>query len=79
MNLSGKQRKRFLWILLVPLIFLLIGGTVLYFLVVHHFKEGVSYIISKESKGKYAFYASEAELSFRHKSILPKNAFHYTP
>lgn len=79
MNLSRKQRKRFLWILLVPLLFLLISGTVLYFLVVHHFKEGVSYIISKESKGKYAFNASEAELSFRHKSIRLKKAVLYTP
>ena len=79
MNLSGKQRKRFLWILLVPLIFLLIGGAVLYFLVAHRFKEGVSYIISKESKGKYAFNASEAEVSLRHKSIRLKKAALYTP
>src|ERR1700754_1889686 len=79
MNLSVKHRKRFFWILLIPLIFLLVGGAVLYFLVVHHFKEGVSYIINKESKGKYAFNASEAELSFRHKSIRLKKAVLYTP
>ncbi|HTI89906.1 MAG TPA: hypothetical protein VL727_04920 [Puia sp.] len=79
MNLSRKQNRRLLWILLIPFILLLTGGAVLYFLVVHHFKEGVSYIINKESKGKYAFDASEAELSFRRKSIRLKKAVLYTP
>ena len=79
MNLSGKQRRRLLWILLIPLFFLLIGGAVLYFLLVHRFKEGVSYIISKESKGRYVFDASEAEFSFQHKSIRLKKAVLYTP
>jgi len=79
MNLSGKQRKRFLWILLIPVILLLIGGAVLYFLVAHRFKEGVSYIISKESKGRYAFNASEAEVSLRDKSIRLKKAVLFTP
>lgn len=79
MNLSGKQRKRLLWILLVPLFFLLIGGAVLYFLLVHRFKEGVAYIISKESKGRYAFSANEAEFSLQHKSIRLKKAVLYTP
>lgn len=79
MILSRKLKKRFLWALLIPVISLLIGGSVLYFLIVHRFKEGVSYIITKESKGRYAFNASEAEFSLRHKSIRLKKAMLYTP
>ena len=79
MNLSTKQRKRLLWALLIPVICLLAGGSILYFIVVHRFKEGVSYIINKESKGRYAFDASEAEFSLRHRSIRLKKAVLYTP
>lgn len=79
MNLSTKLGKRFLWVLLIPVICLLAGGSILYFLLVHRFKEGVSYIIGKESKGRYAFDASEAEISLRHKSIRLKKAILYNP
>jgi hypothetical protein len=65
-------------ILLIPIVCLLAGGTIFYYLLVHRFKEGLQYIVNKESKGRYAFDASEAEFSFQHRSILLKRSVLYT-
>ena len=77
MNLSAKAKKRIVWALLLPFICLLFGGAVLYFLVVHRFKEGVQYIVKKETKGRYAFNASEADVSLWDGSIRLKKAILY--
>jgi len=79
MHLSAKTKKRIGWVLLLPFICLFIGGGILYFLLVHRFREGVQYIVSKESKGRYAFTAGEAEVSLQNRSIRLKKAILFSP
>jgi hypothetical protein len=77
MNLSPKLKKRVLWVFLFPVLFLLLAGAIVYFFVVYRFKGSVKFIINKESKGKFAFDASDATLSVWHRSILLKNSVLY--
>ena len=53
---------------------LLAFGGVLYYLLVVRFKEGLRYLVTKESKGKYIFDANKADISLWNKTILLKGA-----
>jgi hypothetical protein len=77
MNLSPKLKKRILWVFLLPVLFLLLAGAIIYFFAVYRFKDSVKFIIDKESQGKFAFDASDATLSIWHRSILLKNSVLY--
>ena len=77
MNLSPKLKKRVLWVFLLPVLFLLLAGAIIYFFAVYRFKDSVKFIIDKESKGRIAFDASSATISIWHRSILLKNSVLY--
>ncbi len=79
MHASRKLKKRSLWVISIPILFLLTAGGILYFFIVYRFKDGIKYILNKESNGKFAFDASDAEISLWHGSIRLKNAVLYTP
>jgi len=77
MHLSSKLKKRILLLFMLPALFLLVCVGVLYFIVVHRFKDSIKFIVNRESKGRYAFDAGEADLSLRNKSILLKESVLY--
>src|SRR5882762_3400786 len=77
MHLSSKLKKRILLLIMLPALFLLVCVGVLYFIVVHRFKDSIKFIVNRESKGRYAFDAGEADLSLRNKSILLKESVLY--
>jgi hypothetical protein len=57
-------------VFILPVFCLLVGAGVLYYLLMTRFKEGLQYLVTRESKGKYAFDASEANVSLWNKTIL---------
>jgi len=63
MKRSARSKKRLLLITLVPVGCLLIAAGALDFLIHYRFKESISYLVDRESKGRYAFDAREATIS----------------
>lgn len=78
MNLSSKLKKHILWVFLLPVLFLLVVGGIVYFFAVYRFKDSIKFIIDKESKGKFSFDASDATLSVWNRSILLTNSVLYS-
>ena len=72
-----KLKKRVLFLLTLPVFFLLIGGGLLYFFMVHRFKDSLKFIVNRESKGRYAFDAGDAQLSVWNKTIILKESVLY--
>jgi hypothetical protein len=79
MHFSPKLKKRILLLFTLPALFLLVGVGLLYFVVVHRFKDSIKFIVNRESKGMYAFDAGEANLSLWNKSIQLKESVLYSP
>ncbi len=79
MHFSPKLKKRILLLAVLPALFLSGGVGLLYFVVVHRFKDSIKFIVSRESKGRYAFDAGEANLSIWNKSIQLKESVLYSP
>ena len=63
MKRSFRLKKRFLLFTLLPVGCLLIAAGALDFLIHYRFKESLSYLVDRESKGRYAFDAREATIS----------------
>lgn len=72
MNLSRRQKK---WtiILLIPIVLLFILGGVLHYLIAFKIKDIAKYAVYKESKGIYSFDASSIDVSIWKKTIVLKN------
>ena len=64
--------KRFF--LFLVLLAVIVAG-LLYYIVIHNFKESIQYIVTSESNGKYEFDARTATVSLRQKQIIFKDAF----
>src|SRR5882757_10494032 len=69
-GVSAKRKRRVLLFCSIPLCCLLVCGGLLYYFLVVRFKESLRYLVTKESKGKYAFDASEAKVPLSNKTIL---------
>ncbi len=74
-----KLKKRIGLLLLLPILFLLISGGLLYFFMVHRFKDSLKFIVNKESRGRYTFDAGDAQLSVWNKTIVLKESVLYNP
>ncbi|HWK07549.1 MAG TPA: hypothetical protein VNS58_28150 [Puia sp.] len=72
-----KLKKRVLFLLTLPVLILLIGGGLLYFFMVHRFKDSLKFIVNKESRGRYVFDAGDAQLSVWDKTIVLKESVLY--
>jgi len=77
MKISAKLKKRILLAGILPVAGLLIIGGLLYFFLVYRFKDNIKYIVNKESNGRYAFDASEANISFWNKTVLLRGSVLY--
>ena len=64
MKRSARLKKRILLIFLIPVGCLLVAAGALEFLIHHRFKESLSFLVTRESKGEYAFNAREASISW---------------
>jgi len=62
MKLSPGHRKRILLLFALPVFFLLVCAGIFYYILIFRFKDSLRYIVTKESKGRYSFDASEAEI-----------------
>lgn len=78
MYFSPKLKKRILLLFMLPVLLGLLGVGVLYFVMVHRFKDSLKFIVDRESKGRYAFDAGEATLSVWNKSIRLKESVLYS-
>jgi len=72
MNLSPRQKK---WtiILLIPFVLLFILGGILHYLIAFKIKDIAKYAVYKESDGMYSFDASSIDVSIWKKTIVLKN------
>src|SRR5882757_1627129 len=71
---SKRRNRRILLACAIPVFCLLVGGGTLYYLLVVRFKESLRYLVTRESKGKYTFEASEANVSLWNKTIQLRGA-----
>ena len=74
MKRSARLKKRILFLSLIPVGCLLIAVGALEFLIHYRFRESISYLVARESKGQYAFHAREAGISFRTGTITLKGS-----
>ena len=74
MKRSARLKKRILFLCLIPIGCLLIAAGALEFLIHYRFRQGISYLVARESKGQYAFYAREAGISLRTGAITLKGS-----
>ncbi|MEO6917424.1 MAG: hypothetical protein ABI151_18870, partial [Chitinophagaceae bacterium] len=73
MKTEGKNKKHFFRKLVIFFsVFLVAIIGILYYIVVHRFKESLQFLVTKESAGKYAFDADKATVSFFDKTITLK-------
>ncbi|HEV2479785.1 MAG TPA: hypothetical protein VGS79_08965 [Puia sp.] len=72
MKRSARLKKRFLLIFLIPVGCLLIVATD--FLIHYRFRESISYLVTRESKGQYAFDARDASISLWRGTVILKGS-----
>ncbi|MDQ2864091.1 MAG: AsmA family protein, partial [Bacteroidota bacterium] len=72
MNPRSRYKKIIGRILIIFLVTVVAIIGLLYYLVVHRFKESIKYIVNNESNGKYAFDADKATVSFFNKTVTLK-------
>ncbi|HWH62460.1 MAG TPA: hypothetical protein VNS50_04280 [Ginsengibacter sp.] len=74
MSALSKYKKVFIRGAIILLTIIICSIGILYYLVVHKFKESIQYVVNKESNGKYEFKADKANLSLFQKTITLTNA-----
>jgi len=74
MKRSARLKKRLLFISLIPAGCLLIAAGALEFLIHYRFRESISYLVARESKGQYAFDAREATISLWKGTVILKGS-----
>jgi hypothetical protein len=71
---AGSKKRLVLLIFLIPVACLLVAAGTLEFLIHYRFKESIGYLVTRESKGQYAFHASEASISLWRGTVLVKGS-----
>src|SRR6185437_11714780 len=74
MKRSARLKKRFLLIFLLPAGCLLTAAGASDFLIHYRFRESISYLVTRESKGRYAFNAREASISLWRGTVILKGS-----
>lgn len=74
MKRSARLKKRFLPIFLRPAGYLMIAAGALDFLIHYRFSESISYLVARESKGRYAFSVREASISLWRGTVILKGS-----
>jgi len=74
MKRSARLKKRFLLIFLLPAGCLLIAAGASDFLIHYRFRESISYLVARESKGRYAFKARDASISLWRGTVILKGS-----
>ena len=72
MKRSARLKKRLLLLFLIPMFLLVAALGVFWFFIHFRFKDSIKYLVARESKGRYAFDASEASFSFWKGTITVK-------
>ena len=77
MKRSARLKKRLLLFFLIPMFLLAAVLGVFWFFIHYRFKDSIKYLVDRESKGRYAFDASDASFSFWKGTIVVKGGALY--
>ncbi len=69
-----RLKKIIKWLIILPLLVILTGVLLLYFLIRFRFEESLKFIIDKETQGRYTFEAGKAAFSFSKRTVILKHS-----
>ena len=72
MKLTARLKKRLLLLFFIPMFLLAAALGVFWFFIHYRFKDSIKYLVARESKGRFAFDASDASFSFWKGTIIVK-------